>query len=72
MSRTKPKGDVAWFIPNRKTPIAYSTKSTKDLLDTLFEQFNDLEEVYRNIRYDEDAKRIVKLYLDKGIKKVFK
>lgn len=71
MSIRKFKGDVAWYVAGRKTPIAYSTTATKDLLEYLFEQYKDLEVVYKNINYDEDAKRIVKLLIDRGFKSVY-
>lgn len=63
MSRRQSKGDVAWYGSNRKKPIAYSTTATRDLVEALFEQYKDLEVVYQNINYDEEAKRIVKLLL---------
>lgn len=63
----KSKGGVAWTVPGRKRPFAYSTKATSDLIVVLYEQFGDLRQVYDAINYDADAKAIVKAYIDKGI-----
>ena len=72
MSKRKQRGDVAWFVPGRKTPILFSTTATSELLNILFEQYNDLREVYEHIHYDEEAKKIVKSLLDRGITTVRK
>lgn len=61
-----PKGDVHWHIPGRKRPIAYSPKAVSDLIVVLSESGGTVREVYDSINYDQDAKSILKKYIDKG------
>lgn len=61
------KGDVAWYLPKKKRPFAYSTKAVSDIIAILYEEYQDLRLVYDNLHYDEEAKEIVKVYIDKGI-----
>lgn len=63
----KIKGDVEWYLPNAKRPFAYSTKATSDLIAVLYEQYQDLRVVYNQINYDDEAKTIVKKFIDNGI-----
>lgn len=64
----KAKGDVYWYIPKRKTPVAYSTIATKLLIDVLsHDDLNrTIQDVYNLINYDIEAKEILKIYIDKG------
>lgn len=62
----KSKGDVVWRIPNRKTPIAYSTKATSDLIVVLSQDYTTITDVYNAINYDQDAKNILQKYIDLG------
>ena len=60
--------DVEWHIPGKKTPIAYSTVATSDLIEALAENnptatINDL---IKEINYDEDAKKVLQQYIDAG------
>lgn len=65
----KYKGDIEWFLDDKaKKPFAYSTIATCDLIKVLYEQYKDLQSVYDHILFDEDAKEIVKGYLDHGVK----
>lgn len=61
---------VMWTLPGKKRPFAYSTKATSDLIALLYEQFKDLRIVYDEINYDDDAKKIVKHFIDNGIYQV--
>lgn len=63
----KIKGNVEWYLPNSKRPFAYSTKATSDLIAVLYEQYQDLRVVYNQINYDDEAKTIVKKFIDNGI-----
>lgn len=65
MGKHKNQG-VEWTLPNTKRPFAYSTKATSDLIAILYEQHKDLRIVYDEINYDDDAKRIVKHFIDNG------
>jgi hypothetical protein len=62
------KGDVYWQLPKRKTPIAYSTKATSDLIAVLSQDNPDktIAEVKGLIYYDSEAKEILQKYIDKG------
>lgn len=62
----KSKGDVHWMVPNKKKPIAYSTKATSDLIVILSETNETIIDVYNAINYDQDAKEILKKYIDLG------
>lgn len=60
------KGDVSWHIPGRKTPIAYSTTATSDLIVVLAEKGGTIQEVHDRITYDVEARQVLKKYIDKG------
>lgn len=66
MGYDKGKGDVAWFLPDKKKPFAYSTKATNDLIVVLSESNQTTKDVYNAINYDEDAKKILKHFIDNG------
>ena len=66
MALRKSKGDVEWHIPGRKTPIAYSTKATSDLIAVLAEQGGTIREVQSRINYDQEAKVVLQAYIDRG------
>lgn len=61
-----PKGDVAWFAPKLKRPIAYSTKATEDIILLLAEKGYTIQQVYDNIFYDDEAEVVMKAYIDRG------
>ena len=60
------KGDVYWYVPGRKTPIAYSTKAACDLILTLAEEGGTIQEVHDWITYDIEAREVLKKYIAKG------
>ena len=62
------KGNVRWYIPKKKNPVAYSTTSTKHLIDILSheDKTRTIQDVYDLINYDVEAKEILKIYIDKG------
>lgn len=66
MSKRKIKPDVSYYIPGRKRPIAYSSKSTSDLIGLLSEIFYSIQDVQQAILYDQTAKDILQIYIDKG------
>lgn len=61
------KGDIQWYLPNKKRPFTYSTRATSDLIALLYEEYKDLRIVYENINYDIEAKAIVKHYIINGV-----
>lgn len=64
--KQKSKGDVSWRVPGRKTPIAYSTKATSDLIAVLAEQGGSIREVQSRVNYDQEAKAVLQAYIDRG------
>ena len=64
MTKAKIKGDVHWYIPNKKKPIAYSTVATSDLIGLLAEDFGTIQDVYDAVTYDVEAKEILQKYID--------
>jgi hypothetical protein len=66
MTKVKRKGDVHWFVPNKKKPIAYSTVATSDLIGLLSQECETIQNVYDAINYDEEAKEILQKYIDLG------
>ena len=64
--RRKSKGDVSWYLPNRKRPFAYSAQATSDLIAALSTDGRTIREVRALINYDIDAQRILDFYIEKG------
>jgi predicted metal-dependent RNase len=60
------KGDVMYTVPNKKKPIAYSTVATQDLIVILAQDYETITDVYNAINYDQDAKDVLKKYIDLG------
>ena len=58
--------DIQWCLPNKKRPFAYSTKATSDLIVTLAQTFETIQNVYDNIIYDYEAKSILQVYIERG------
>ena len=66
MPKARIKGDVHWFVPGKKKPIAYSTKAVSDLIGLLDEDFETIKDVYDAVMYDQEAKEILQKYIDLG------
>ena len=62
----KTKNDIWWHIPKRKSPIAYSTRAANDLIVALAEDGGTIKEIYARINYDEEARAILRKYIDCG------
>lgn len=60
------KNDVQWIFPTNKNPFAYSTKATSDLIVSLSEKYLTVKDVFNNINYDDEAKEIVKQFINAG------
>lgn len=60
--------DVEWYIPGKKTPIAYSTVATGDLIEALSEQYPNatINQLMPAIKYDEEAKKVLQQYINAG------
>lgn len=66
MGKRKLTPTVSYYIPKKKRPIAYSSKSTSDLIALLSEIFYSVKDVQNAIFYDQKAKDILQIYIDKG------
>lgn len=66
MSVNREKGDVRWTIPNRKTPIAWSTVATSNLITALMEPNDTIASLRQKIYYDVEAKAVLDAYIEKG------
>lgn len=66
MAKAKSKGDVQWYLPGKKQPIAYSTKAASDLLVILSQDGATIQEVHNRITYDVEARKILEIYIEKG------
>lgn len=60
------KQDIFYYLPNKERPISYSTKATADLISVLSEIFYSINDVQNAIFYDEDAIKILQIYIEKG------
>lgn len=60
--------DVEWYIPGKKTPIAYSTVATSELIEALSEQYPNatISQLMPSIKYDEESKKVVQQYINAG------
>lgn len=66
MAKAKSKGDVQWYLPCKKRPIAYSTKAASDLIVVLSQDGATIQEVHDRITYDVEARKILEIYIEKG------
>ena len=57
---------MSWYLPNNKKAFAHSTKATSDLIVVLSEMNKTTQDVYNAINYDNEAKAIVKHFIEKG------
>ena len=65
----KNKGhDVYWTLPHQKRSFATCTISTNNLIEALSTDDKTVKDVYDSINYDEDAKIILKGFIDAGYK----
>lgn len=60
--------DVEWTIPNRKTPIAYSTQATSFGIEVMADEnpTATISELKDLIHYDVEAKKVLQQYIDAG------
>ena len=60
--------DVEWWIPGKKTPIAYSTKAASDLIEALAEDNPNatIKGLLGQVTYDVEAKKVLQQYIDAG------
>lgn len=66
--KNKAKGDVYWYLPKKKKPIAYSTTSTKLIVGILSheDKTRTIKDVQQLIKYDKEAINILQIYIDNG------
>lgn len=71
MARRKvPKGwyskDVHWYLPKRKTPIAYSTIACSDVIEILSEETLTIEELKNRFDLRSEEARVLEQYVNHG------
>ena len=63
-------GEVKWFVPNRKRPIAKSTRAVNDWIVQLSKDGCTIGELYRRLTEDyipdPDAAKIIAEYVKRG------
>lgn len=64
--RRSTKGDVAWYVPGRKTPIGHTTTASSALIRFLADRDMTFSEAYERINYDPEAKAILLKYIERG------
>lgn len=60
------RSDVEWYIPKTKRAFAHSTKATEYFIEVLAEQHLTIIDIYNAAGCDDEAKEILKHYIDKG------
>lgn len=55
-------GDVQFFVPNRKKPIASSTKATSDCLALLKAESSSWQELKGKLLYDREALQVIEAH----------
>lgn len=58
--------DVYWTLPHQKKPFTSSTIATDNLIISLSEDNMTVRDVYNSINYDEDAKEVLRGFIDSG------
>lgn len=56
------KGTIGFY----RKPFASTTKASADLIRLLSETADTIQDIYDNIRFDDEAKTVVHAYVDKG------
>lgn len=59
-------GNILWYVPNHKKAIAFSTVAVRDYISSLSREHETIWDVYDSIVYDNDAKRVLRKYIDRG------
>lgn len=65
-SSTRTRGDVHWFVPGRKTPIAYSTQATSSLIGLLAEDGHTFSSARDRLTFDREGIAVVDEYITRG------
>lgn len=58
--------DVQWTLPHQKRPFMGGTVATSDLIEILSTDNKTVLDVYNSINYDDEAKEILKKFIDAG------
>ena len=58
--------DVYWTLPHQKRYFMSTTIATDNLIVSLSEENMTVKDVYEAINYDEDAKEVLKYFIDAG------
>lgn len=60
--------DVNWTLPSQKRSFGGSTVATNDLIVMLSDDKKTVKDVYDSVYYDQEAKLILKKFIDAGYK----
>ncbi len=66
--KNRNKYDVSWTLPGQKRPFGGSTVATSDLIVMLSDDKKTVKDVYDSVHYDQEAKLILKKFIDTGYK----
>ena len=61
------RGDVHWHVEGRRTPIAYSTTATSQLIGLLAEDGHTFASARQAINFDRDALEVLDAYIERGL-----
>lgn len=62
----KSKGDVCYYVPGKKRPIAYSTRAASDIIAAMSKKHVTVRDVRNAIIYDPEAANILDIYISLG------
>ena len=66
--KNRNKYDVSCTLPGQKRPFGGSTVATSDLIVMLSDDKKTVKDVYDSVHYDQEAKLILKKFIDTGYK----
>lgn len=66
MVKNRDPGDVSWYVPNKKRPIAYSTVATSNLIGLLAEDGLTVQQARDALLYDREGQGVMDAYIGLG------
>lgn len=60
--------DTEWYVPGRKSPIAYSTKAVSDAIEVMADEYpaDTIRELIQRFPYGPDERKVLQRYVDAG------
>lgn len=65
-----PCRDVEWHVPERKTPVAYSTVATSRLIGILAEEGHTFASARAAVLFDQEAQAVLDVFVARGLGEV--